>query len=145
MFLDEVMTPKAIEELYDLPHGSVRRDLARDKFRKSEIRKSGSTWIITAREAKRFYKGELTMIKVINSWDWVSYHVDQETENTKLWDVVSEYLNKKNISYKELKELYQQGLETGMDSGKYLSFSQWFYLYKESEEEWEGYDTLYEE
>lgn len=127
MFLYEVVTPAEIEEMFSLPAGSVRRDISRGKFRKSEIRKSGSTWLITKREAKRVYKGELTMINVMNDWDWVSNHVDEELENETLYEEVNEYMQKHNIDLERVKELYHDGLSNGIEDGKYLSFSQWFY------------------
>lgn len=135
MFLFEVVTPAEIEEMFDLPTGSVRRDINRDKFRKSEIRKSGSTWLITKREAKRVYKGELTMIKVIDDWTWVSMHVDEELENESLFDEVNEYMQKHNIDLDRIKELFHDGLSNGIEDGKYLPFAQWFYEF--SENEWE--------
>lgn len=133
MFLYEVVTPAEIEEMFDLPTGSVRRDINRNKFRKSEIRKSGSTWLITKREAKRVYKGELTMIKVMDDWNWVSNHVDEELKSETLFDDVNEYMQKHNIDLERVKELYHDGLSNGIEDGKYLPFSQWFY---EFSEEW---------
>lgn len=131
MFLYDVTTAKEIEETYGLPEGSVRRDLSRDRFRKSEVRKSGSTWLITKREAKRIYKGELTMINVKNDWDWVNEHVRNELENEVLLNDVTEYANKKGIDIDRVKELYVEGIDHGEENGKYLSFSQWFYEYTE--------------
>ena len=140
MFLYEVTTAKEIEQEYGLPEGSVRRDISRNKFRKSEIRKSGSTWLIAKREAKRVYKGELTMINVRDDWGWVSAHVDEELQNEILFEEVQAWANKKGISIERVKELYHDGLSEGIEEGKYLPFSQWFYGYKEFDEEWEGYD-----
>ncbi|HDR4572238.1 hypothetical protein JC777_00465 (plasmid) [Bacillus cytotoxicus] len=134
MMLKQVMTAKEMEELYELPPGSVRRDLARGRFRKSEICKSGATWLITAREAKRVYKKELTFIKVLDDWDWVNLHVDEELENSDLYDIVEGWMNKHQIDLNQVKDLYHEGLTQGMENGRYLSFSQWFYEYKESQE-----------
>lgn len=127
MFLFEVVTPAEIEEMFSLPAGSVRRDISRGKFRKAEIRKSGSTWLITKREAIRVYKGEFTFIPVMDDWEWVSMHVDEELENEILYDDVLRYMQKYNIELGRVKELYHDGLEQGMEDGKYLPFSQWFY------------------
>lgn len=135
MFLYDVTTSKEIEQEYKLPEGSVRRDLSRNKFRKSEIRKSGSTWLITKREAKRVYKDELTFIDVKDDWDWVRKHVDEELENELLLEEVSDWADEKEIDLNRVKELYHDGIETGAEDGKYLSFSQWFYEYKEMSEE----------
>lgn len=135
MFLYKVTTAKEIEEEYSLPEGSVRRDLSRNKFRQSEIRKSGSTWLITKREAKLFYKGEFTMIKVENDWTWVVNHVDEELENEVLYDDVLEYANGRNIDLDRVKELYMDGIVEGEESGKYLPFAQWFYEYKKEDME----------
>lgn len=131
MFLYDVVTPAEIEEMYDLPSESVRRDINRGKFRESEVRKSGSTWLITKREAKRIYMGELTMIKVKDDWYWVGDHVDKELENEKLHEQVLEYMQKHNIDLDRVKEMYRDGLSEGMEDSKYLSFSQWFYEFTE--------------
>lgn len=135
MFLYEVTTPSEIEKEYDLPEGSVRRDLARERFRAAEVRKSGSTWLITWREAKRIYKGELTMIKVIDDWTWICTRVDGELENDELSKEVTEWSDKHGIDLDRVKELYHDGLTHGRENGKYLSFSQWFHEYKEIQEE----------
>jgi len=97
MFLYEVVTANEIEEMFSLPEGSVRRDISRGKFRKSEIRKSGSTWLITKREAIRVYKGEFTFIPVMDDWEWVSMHVDEELKNNALYEDVLRYMPKDNI------------------------------------------------
>jgi|SRR5690625_5130858 len=131
MFLYQVTTAKEIEQEYNLPEGSVRRDLSRDRFRKSEVRKSGSTWLITKREAKRVYKGEFTMIKVKDDWTWVVEHVEEELENDALYDDVYEYMTKHRIDLDQVKELYHDGLTHGIEDGKYLPFSQWFYEFSE--------------
>src|SRR5690606_20094540 len=127
MFLYEVTTAKEIEQEYGLPEGSVRRDISRGKFRKAEIRKSGSTWLITKREAIRVYKGEFTFIPVMDDWEWVSMHVDEELKNNALYEDVLRYMRKYNIELGIIKELYHDGLSNGIEDGKYLSFSQWFY------------------
>ena len=131
MFLYDVVTPAEIEEMYDLPSESVSRDINRGKFRESEVRKSGSTWLITKREEKRIYMGELTMIKVKDEWYWVGYHVDKELESEKLHEQVLEYMQKHNIDLDRVKEMYRDGLSEGMEDSKYLSFSQWFYEFTE--------------
>ncbi|EOV9525564.1 helix-turn-helix domain-containing protein [Bacillus cytotoxicus] len=136
MMLKQVMTVKEIEELYELPLESVSLDLSRNKFRKSEIRKSGSTWLITTREAKRVYEKELTFIKVLNDLDWINIHVDEELENSDLYDIVEEWMDKHRIDLDQVKDLYHEGLNQGVEDGKYLSFSQWFYEFKESQEDW---------
>src|SRR5690606_38832333 len=99
-----------------------------------EIRKSGSTWLITKREAKRIYKEEFTMIKVNENWDWAVDHVENELENEVLLDEVSEWANEKNIDLDRVKELYHEGLVNGVEENKYLPFPQWFYEYKEMDE-----------
>lgn len=137
MFLYDVTTPAEIEETFGLPTGSVRRDLHRNRFRKSEIRKSGSTWLITWREAKRIYKGEFTMIPVKNNWDWIVEHCDGEI-NEKLIEDIKEYTGNPYMDRNDFLLLYRE-YEAGMDGvdvpeegGEYLPFSQWFYEY------WEG-------
>src|SRR5690606_15620288 len=136
MFLFEVMTSAEIEEKYSLPAGSVRRDLSRGKFRPSEIRKSGGTWLITAREARRVYTGELTFIPVIDDWEWVLRHVKNELENPVFDELVRKVLQKPFMNendVKNLADLYWEGLQNGLEDGKYIPFSQWFYEFYEDE------------
>lgn len=135
MFLYEVVTPAEIEEMFSLPAGSVRRDISRGKFRKSEIRKSGGTWLITAREARRVYTGEFTFIPVIDDWEWVLRHVKNELENP-LFDelvrsVLGPFLDENDM--KNLADLYWDGLQNGLEDGKYIPFAQWFYEFYEDE------------
>lgn len=135
MFLYDVVTPAEIEEMFSLPAGSVRRDISRGKFRKSEIRKSGSTWLITAREARRVYTGEFTFIPVIDDWEWVLRHVKNELENP-LFDelvrsVLGPFLDENDM--KNLADLYWDGLQNGLEDGKYIPFAQWFYEFYEDE------------
>lgn len=130
MILHEVMTPREIEQIYSLPEGSVRRDLSRGKFRSSEIRKSGGTWLITAREAHRVYAGELTFIPVKDDFEWVLDHVREELKNDTLNDLVRRVLDKpfmNNNDVKNLAGLYHEGLQQGIENGKYIPFAQWFY------------------
>jgi|GEM_PF-6894711 len=134
MFLYEVITPSEIEEDFDLPSGSVRRDIHRRKFRSSEIRKSGSTWLITKREALRVYKNELTMIPVMDDFEWVLSHVQDELENPALGDLVRKVLNKPFMDENDVRHLaglYHDGLREGLEDGKYIPFSQWFYEFYE--------------
>ena len=134
MFLFEVVTPAEIEEMFSLPEGSVRRDLSRGKFRPSEIRKSGGAWLITAREARRVYTGELTFIPVIDDWEWVLRHVKNELENPVLDGLVRRVLDKPYMDENDVKnlvDLYWDGLQNGSEDGKYIPFSQWFYEFYE--------------
>ena len=136
MFLYEVVTANEIEEMFSLPEGSVRRDISRGKFRKAEIRKSGGTWLITAREARRVYTGQLTFIPVINDWEWVLRHVKDELSNPVFDELVRSVLDKPYMDendVKNLTSLYWEGLENGLEDGKYISFSQWFYEFYEDE------------
>ena len=136
MFLFEVVTPAEIEEMFSLPAGSVRRDISRGKFRKSEIRKSGGTWLITAREARRVYTGELTFIPIIDDWEWVLRHVKNELENPVLDGLVRSVLDKPYMDENDVKnlvDLYWDGLQNGSEDGKYIPFSQWFYEFYEDE------------
>jgi hypothetical protein len=135
MFLYEVVTPAEIEEMFSLPEGSVRRDISRGKFRRSEIRKSGSTWLITLREAKRVYNNYEEKIQVKKDWEWVRNYIDNEL-NEVLEEEISEFLG--DIPFDRIYELYLEGIEgAGFEDGEeYLSFTEWFYRYKESAEEW---------
>lgn len=134
MFLYEVVTANEIEEMFSLPTGSVRRDISRGKFRKSEIRKSGGTWLITAREARRVYTGEFTFIPVIDDWEWVLRHVKNELENPVFDELVRKVLQKPFMNendVKNLADLYWDGLQNGSEDGKYIPFAQWFYEFYE--------------
>ena len=136
MFLFEVMTSAEIEEKYSLPAGSVRRDLSRGKFRPSEIRKSGGTWLVTAREAKRVYTGQLTFIPVIDDWEWVTMHVKDELSNPVFDELVRNVLDKPYMDENDvlhLADIYWDGLQNGLEDGKYIPFSQWFYEFYEDE------------
>lgn len=145
MFLYDVTTSAEIEQTLGLPTGTVRRDLRRGRFRKSEVRKSGSTWLITWREAKRIYKDELTMIKVKNDWDWIIEHCDGEL-NEQLVEDIKEYTNNPYMDRNDFLNVYQlyaegmDGVNVPEEGGEYLSFSQWFYEMKEDKEMWEGYE-----
>lgn len=140
MFLYQVTTAKEIEQEYGLPEGSVRRDISRGKFRKSEVRKSGSTWLISWREAKRVYKDELTFIPVVNDWEWIRQHVEEELKNETLFDLALDFLEEPFLDLNDLVhrlgDLYRDGLVEGMEDGKYLPFSQWFYEYSEQHGGW---------
>ena len=134
MFLYKVKTTGEIEQEFGLPKNSVVRDIHRGRFRPSEIRKSGGTWLITAREARRVYTGELTFIPVIDDFEWVLYHVGEELKNDTLNDLVRRVLDKPFMDENEVKnlaDLYHEGLRNGMEDGKYIPFAQWFYEFFE--------------
>jgi len=134
MFLYQVVTPAEVEEMFSLPEGSVRRDLRRSKFRRSEIRKSGATWLITLREAKRVYQDHEDRIPVKKDWDWIKSYIDSEL-NPVLEEKISEFLG--DAPFDRIYELYFDAIEgIGIeDEGEYLSFPEWFYRFKESYEE----------
>ena len=120
MCLHKVLTPREIEQIYSLPEGSVRRDLSRNKFRPSEIRKSGGTWLITEREARRVYTGKLTFIPVKDDFEWVLDHVREELKNVTLNDLVRRVLDKPFMNENDVKNLaglYYDGLRNGMEDG----------------------------
>ncbi|APC46517.1 hypothetical protein [Aeribacillus phage AP45] len=139
MFLYDVVTPAEVEEMFSLPEGSVRRDLRRSKFRRSEIRKSGSTWLITLREAKRVYQGYEDKIPVKKDWDWVKNYVDSEL-NPVLEEEISKFLG--DAPFDRIYELYFDAIEgIGIeDEGEYLSFPEWFYRFRESYDQIEDFD-----
>ena len=134
MFLYDVVTPAEVEEMFSLPEGSVRRDLRRGKFRRSEIRKSGATWLITLREAKRVYQDHEDRIPVKKDWRWIKAYVDSEL-NPVLEEEITEFLG--DAPFDRIYELYWDGIEgIGIeDEGEYISFPEWFYRFKESYEE----------
>lgn len=136
MFLYDVVTPAEVEEMFSLPEGSVRRDLRRSKFRQSEIRKSGATWLITLREAKRVYSEYEDKIQVKKDWNWVRNYIDSEL-NPVLKEEIADFLD--GAPFDRIYELYLDGIEgAGIDDGEeYISFVEWFYRFKESVEEWE--------
>lgn len=158
MFLYEVMTTNEIEREFELPAGSVRRDISRGLFRKSEMRKSGTTWLITKREALRVYKGEMTEVKAtvelhtISKYieeiddlevaetlenlmddfirDWAVGHVEEELKNELLMEDVEEVMRKLNIPLWLIIDEYHNGVREGITEDKnYIPFSQWFYEY----------------
>jgi len=133
MFLYQVVTPAEIEKIFSLPEGSVRRDIKRKLFRRSEIRKSGATWLITLREAKRVYQDHEDRIPVKKDWDWIKAYVDSEL-NPVLEEEISEFLG--DAPFDRIYELYFDAIEgIGIeDEGEYLSFVEWFYRFRESYE-----------
>jgi len=133
MFLYDVVTPAEVEEMFSLPEGSVRRDLRRSKFRRSEIRKSGATWLITLREAKRVYSGYEDKIQVKKDWNWIKTYVDSEL-NPVLEEEIEKFLD--GTPFERIYELYIDAIEgIGIeDEGEYLSFVEWFYRFRESYE-----------
>ena len=138
MFLYKVKTTGEIEQEFGLPKNSVVRDIHRGRFRPSEIRKSGGTWLITAREARRVYTGKLTFIPVKDDWYWVVEHVKEELENPALDDLVRKVLGKPFLDendVKNLASLYHDGMRAGLNGNiarmSYLPFSQWFYEFFE--------------
>jgi Helix-turn-helix domain len=139
MFLYDVVTPAEIEEMFSLPEGSVRRDLRRSKFRRSEIRKSGATWLITLREAKRVYQGYEDKIQVKKDWDWIKTYVDSEL-NPELEEEIAEFLG--DAPFERIYELYFDAIEgIGIENeGEYISFPEWFYRFKDSYEQIEDFD-----
>jgi hypothetical protein len=133
MFLYDVVTPAEIEKIFSLPEGSVRRDIKRKLFRRSEIRKSGATWLITLREAKRVYSEYEDKIQVKKDWDWIKTYVDSEL-NPELEEEIAEFLG--DAPFERIYELYFDAIEgIGIENeGEYLSFPEWFYRFKESYE-----------
>ncbi|MED0702803.1 helix-turn-helix domain-containing protein [Aeribacillus composti] len=133
MFLYDVVTPAEIEKMFSLPAGSVRRDIKRKLFRRSEIRKSGATWLITLREAKRVYQGYEDKIQVKKDWNWVRNYIDSEL-NPVLEEEIADFLD--GAPFERIYELYFDAIEgIGIeDEGEYLSFVEWFYRFKESYE-----------
>jgi Helix-turn-helix domain len=134
MFLYDVVTPAEIEKIFSLPEGSVRRDIKRKLFRRSEIRKSGATWLITLREAKRVYQGYEDKIPVQKDWEWIRNYVDSEL-NEVLEEEIVQFLD--GAPFDRIYDLYQDAIVgAGIDDGEeYISFVEWFYRFKESYEE----------
>ncbi|MDR9792666.1 helix-turn-helix domain-containing protein [Aeribacillus pallidus] len=133
MFLYDVVTPAEIEKIFSLPEGSVRRDIKRKLFRRSEIRKSGATWLITLREAKRVYQDHEDRIPVKKDWHWIKAYVDSEL-NPVLEEEIADFLD--GAPFDRIYELYFDAIEgIGIeDEGEYLSFVEWFYRFRESYE-----------
>lgn len=69
------------------------------------------------------------MIKVKNDWSWVVEHVEEELKDEELFNDVHEFMTEKRIDLDRVKELYHDGIEHGIEDGKYLPFSEWFYEY----------------
>ncbi|MEK3645803.1 helix-turn-helix domain-containing protein [Aeribacillus sp. FSL M8-0235] len=134
MFLYQVVTPAEVEEMFSLPEGSVRRDLRREKFRKSEIRKSGATWLITLREAKRVYSEEYEdRIPVKKDWEWIRNYIDSEL-NPVIEEEIVQFLD--GAPFDRIYDLYQDAIVGASieDGEEYLSFPEWFYRFRESYE-----------
>ena len=74
------------------------------------------------------------MIYVKNDWDWVSAHVESELKDEKLYSRVLAYMRKYRIGLDRMKDLYHDGLEHGIQDGKYLTFCEWFNRFTEWEE-----------
>lgn len=51
----EWLTTVEIEEKYELPKGSVRRDIHRGKFQEHEIKKVGRDWTVNMNSADKLY------------------------------------------------------------------------------------------
>ncbi len=58
--LMEVMTFKECEIVYKLPAKTCERDLKNNKININHVRKSGNTYILTNKEAKRLYENYWT-------------------------------------------------------------------------------------
>jgi len=71
------------------------------------------------------------MISVKDDWTWVVRHVDEALKDDKLYDDVYEYMTKYRIDLDRVKELYLDGITHGSEDGKYLSFSDWFYEFRD--------------
>ncbi|MCQ9301395.1 hypothetical protein QUD12_04420 [Staphylococcus hyicus] len=54
--LKKVMTFKEVEIVFKLPHNTVIQDFKKGIFKKTTVRKSGNTYLITLHEAKRHYE-----------------------------------------------------------------------------------------
>lgn len=70
----------------------------------------------------------MELIKVKNDWTWVCHHVDELlNSNEKLNDDILMYIEENKIDLDRIKEMYLDGIEHGIEDGKYLSFETWFY------------------
>ena len=69
---------------------------------------------------------------VKNDWNWVSEQVERELrQDDKLEKQVIDWVNAKNIDLDRVKELYHDGISSGMENEQYLSFAEWFEAYSE--------------
>jgi len=55
-YLNSVMTTKEAEIKWNLPEGTIRRDIARGKLGPHMVRKSWNTWLVTAEAMREVYK-----------------------------------------------------------------------------------------
>lgn len=62
--LSQEYSPQEIEQELDLPENTVIEDIARNRFWSHEVRKDGSNWLLTKREAIRVYKNEWTNVSI---------------------------------------------------------------------------------
>jgi hypothetical protein len=74
--LFEFATPEEIEKELGLLEGTVLYDIFENKkFWSHEVRKSGTTWLITKREAYRVYYEEYSDVRIRNDWNSVMDYV----------------------------------------------------------------------
>lgn len=53
--LYEVLTLSEAADIYNISHSTLKTNLSKNIYRKGELRKSGSTWLITRKAIKRLY------------------------------------------------------------------------------------------
>lgn len=72
----------------------------------------------------------MKMIKVKNDWSWVVDHAKNlMMEDKQLNEDVLRIAIKYRIDPIHIIELYGEGLDNGIEDGKYLSFKNWFYSF----------------
>lgn len=77
---------------------------------------------------------DIEMIEVKNDWSWVVLHAKNlMTEDKELNEDVLKIAKKNRIDIISIIDLYSEGLDNGMDEGKYLSFKDWFYSFYSEE------------
>lgn len=72
----------------------------------------------------------MEMIQVKNEWEWVDKHIDQELNNEELLNDVLEFATTHKSSILRLKEAYLNALNEGIENNQFLSFRDWFHIYK---------------
>lgn len=65
---------------------------------------------------------------VKNDWEWIKDHVRKEIASNS---VLEEKVIQTSLSLDQVTELYAEGIEHGMEDGKYLSFTDWFHEFFE--------------
>ena len=72
----------------------------------------------------------MEMIEVKNNWGWITLHAkEMMTEDKQLYEDVSKIAKMNKVDIISIIDLYSEGVDKGIENGKYLSFKDWFYKF----------------